>query len=157
MSALDGIGITPSRMLFVILVSTSLLYGCAVRRQVPLNPTLPESTKRDKLPITIGIYYKPEFRNYKYAHANYRAEVGHANLTLFNKALAAMFQRPVEIPQLPSSSAAARAVDVVIEPTIEEFDNAPIEIIYRFNLYTSAGVKIASWTVPGGRRSPVPF
>src|SRR5262245_17217750 len=67
--------------LFVIAIHLS---GCVTA--APLNPTIDHLPSVSKIPLSVGVYYSPAFRSYKYEIGQLPAcktTFGQASMTLF--------------------------------------------------------------------------
>lgn len=135
---------------------TWVLSGCML--SMPLTPTAEGLPGVDRLPLTMGISYGPELRDFKYVEARIRTfPVGEASIALFDKVLPLLFERTIDI----SHSSHPERINVVagiLEPTIEAFElrssvSSPnlywSEVVYRFTLWSPKREMIASWTIMG--------
>jgi hypothetical protein len=146
------------------------LGGCATRHfrvSVPAEH-LDQPPLIERLPLTIGIAYAPNFRAYRHVTEHkdmvgrvvWDVDLGEASVVMFDQVFAAMFERVVSIE---STAETPHELNGVLEVRIQEvrFDlteQSPVplggSITYGFTLRNPAGAEeIASWSVTGtGRR-----
>lgn len=153
-----------------------LLVGCSTST-ISVNPTAEGLAVPARLPLTIGIYYAPEFRAYE--SVCYRPvlvedchpkgvralifPVGQASVTLLDQALALLFERSVPFPANPAPATVGPPVAAILEPTLVEFHYgwsgyaSPAfrwtEVTHRFLLRSPQGDLVASWTVTGAGKA----
>jgi len=136
-----------------------LLAGCSTTAPVPDVFPAPVMTS---LPITAGVRYTDEFRNYSYTEAipgehKWVVMMGSANVAMFNSVLNSVFKETVPLDGTESPRALSRRVDVVIQPEVESYEfsspadwdthNFTVWITYRVNVLTPEGDLIMSWPV----------
>ncbi len=87
--------------------------------------------------------------------------IGHASIALFDRVLPTMFASITRVESLPPFAQNNPKVVAVIEPMIDRFEKIRFnitEISYRFNVYSSDGKLITTWTLEGaGRTEPKIF
>lgn len=120
----------------------------------------------DPLPLTIGVYYTDEFRNYTYSEqiprkGTIEIQAGAANVRLFNRLLPSMFTGVVQLLQ-PQD--AGEDVDAVFIPSVEDFqialphqthnDFSEVWIKYQLKLLAPDGESIATWPLVAYGKSP---
>jgi len=150
------------RALLLVLVAIPLS-GCS--HVCPLKATIDAPPNLNKIPLTVGVFYNSDLRNYEHSRAimqhRWVVPIGNASVSLFDLALPMIFERVVNASSRPPYQEEKQKLAAVIEPTIEEFNfSVPFalggyeaEISYRFTLYSLDGTPFASWTVKGeGKR-----
>jgi hypothetical protein len=141
--------------------------GCGASTIV-INGSYPSPLVR-KLPITVGVYYPDELRNFSYTEIDdysgqdqYILQSGGSQLALFNTVLPALFENVV---MLDSPDAAANPqVDAVFVPSIEEFQLGlpqktklkvyEIWMKYNMKLSKANGDYIADWVMTAYGKAP---
>ncbi len=114
------------------------------------------------MPLTIGLRYSEEFRNYVYrdeipGEPGWVVIMGSANTTMFDKVLGGMFEESVSLDGSGPPTDPVGGVDAIIEPELESYEfaiptewgteNFTVWITYRMNMYRPDGSLIASWPV----------
>lgn len=148
------------------LLLLAILSGCAASTIV-INGEYPSPLVR-KLPLTVGVYYPEELRNFAYTEINdntgddeYIVQSGASQLELFNTLLPALFENVVE---LESPANASTQVDAVFVPAIEEFQLGlpqktklkvyEIWMKYNMKLQKANGDYIADWVMTAYGKAP---
>ncbi len=138
------------------------LLGCPTFTS-ELKATVQNPPSVAQVPLTVGIYYSPEFQAYKHvrtqATSSFVVPLGQPSVRLFDQVFAMMFEKVEPVSSRPPLSAAGPHLAAVIEPRIEEFhfDSPQIacfgpfyaKVTYRFTLYSLEGTPVVSWTVTG--------
>jgi len=123
-----------------------------------------------KLPLTIGVYYPDELRNYAYVEIDdnsgkdqYIIQSGESQVQLFNTVLPALFQNVVLLDSLDQASQNSN-IDAVFVPNIEEFQLGlpsktklkvyEIWLKYNMRLSKTNGDYIADWVMTAYGKSP---
>ncbi len=145
-----------------------LLGGCAAT--TTLKPTVDHLPSVARAPVSVGVYYSPEFRNYKQDGSDdgkwpFSYSIGPASVTLFQQLLPRLFKDVVQVDSRPPLAAEGRELAGVIEPSIEKVHlrqvrlNLWAKVTYRFTVYAPDGERLASWTVTGEglKKSPGGF
>jgi hypothetical protein len=135
-----------------------VVLGCA--HSIPMKGVLETPPAVGKIPLNVGVYYSPEFRNYKHEGARggdrWEFPLGSASVSLFDRVFSETFISTMTVESRPPLSGSK--LDAVIEPRIEAFDfNIPYlktgtytaEITYRFTIHSIKGDPVTSWTVQG--------
>ena len=138
-----------------LLVIAILLSGCATT--VPLKPTVDHLPSISKIPLSVGIYYSPELRSYKYENdlpGCKVAPLGQASVTLFERLFPMMFHSAVTLESRQDLLSNKTNLSLVIEPDIENAEctwsrGAYLRITYHFTLYSPNGEALAYWGVMG--------
>ena len=144
----------------VLIAFISLLFGCA--HEIPLKGAIEPPPTISKLPITVGVYYSPEFKDYQYVGSRggdqWKFPLGAASVKLYDQAFPVLFMNCFPVQTRPPLSAGTVECNAVIEPRIESFDftlpflktgSYGAEITYRYTLYSLKGDPVASWTIKG--------
>lgn len=115
-----------------------------------------------ELPLTIGLQYSEEFKNYVYrdeipGEPGWVVIMGSANTTMFDQVVGGMFEDAVPLEGSGPPSVRVDGVDAIIEPELESYEfaiptewgtnNFTVWITYRMNMYRPDGSLIASWPV----------
>ncbi len=155
------------RLLAFCLVLLALT-GCATSTIV-LNGTYPAPLVR-KIPLTLGVYYPPELRNYAFTETDaetgdkqYLLQIGASQLKLFNTLLPALFDKVVlldSVQPMPGTG----AIDAVFIPAIAEFQLGlphktrmqvyEIWMKYDLKLSKTNGEQIADWVMTAYGKAP---
>jgi hypothetical protein len=162
--------ISSTRTIFCIILIAliSLMSGCAL--EIPLKGAIEPPATISKLPITVGVYYSPEFKDYLYTGSRggdqWKFPLGAASVKLYDQTFPVLFSNCFPVQTRPPLSAGTPECAAVIEPRIEAFDfSIPFfktssygaEITYRYTLYSPKGDPVASWIVKGsGAKSGKP-
>lgn len=146
--------------LLLLLGVGTLMSGCA--HTIPLNATVSQTQEVSEVPISVGVYYTPQFRSYKHEGSRmgdkWIYNLGEASVNLFDKVFPTLFQEARHVRERPPISSSDDNLTAVIVPKIEAFDfSLPFlkngtytaEITYRFTLYSVKGDPFASWTIKG--------
>ena len=161
-------------MTVLILLAT----GCTIEQTVKYDAVrLPVAPAVKQIPIHIGVYYSPEFIEYKkrieligcglYGRPDksgifYIFPIGTASKDLFEQTLSSMFTAVTGIPEPPQSAKNKLSVDGVLEPRIESFNwdivcsqdylsagKYSTIVKYLINVYDSKGHFVTSMHVEG--------
>lgn len=148
-----------------LLVIAILFSGCGTTT-VALKPTVDHLPGASKIPISVGVYYSPELRSYKYevgSHLQwckvgaslYVLPIGQASVILFERLFPVMFRNAITLETPPTAKSSE---SLVIEPDIENVECSTwpqgvnplkFEITYHFTLYSSKGEASGYWNVTG--------
>lgn len=127
-----------------------------------------------KIPITIGIWYPPEFRNHEFTDigkparkSTWIVKTGEAQMQMWATVLAGMFSQVVEMEMAPGSGVMNEAVDAVLIPYVDELQYAiprqtnvkvyEIWMRYRFELVKPSGEPLAQWMMTAYGKTPTAF
>jgi hypothetical protein len=127
--------------------------GCnTIHVEAPVIP--PPLT--NKIPLTIGVHYSPEFRSASPETRGVTYLAGPASVQLFDTVLRAIFSEVVEVSEWPPTGS-KRAVAGVLVPTLSSL--APIDgkgarAEFQVELFTPTGERIGAWQVVGTQPSP---
>lgn len=114
----------------------------------------------DPLPMTVGVFYDEEFRNYLLeTERDYAADItvsfGRASVSFHDDLFSKVFAKIVPLQARVQSLQGIEPIDLVIETKILSSDfwllnlkNA-VDISYSYTLYSPAGDQLADWKVDG--------
>lgn len=147
----------------------ALVAGCGPS-EVVVKGEFPAPTM-EKLPLTIGVWYAPEFVNHEFfdeaksrAESSWLVKSGQAQVQMWDVLLAGMFTRVVPLAERPGPGQGNASVDAVLIPEVVELQYAlptqtnvkvyEIWMRYRFELVTTDGTPIAQWTMTSYGKTP---
>ena len=147
---------------------TLLASACSVST-ITLQGAYPTPLVR-KIPITVGVYYPEELRNFSYVEIDdysgkdqYIVNSGASQIELFNTMLPALFENVVLLDDLDSIPG-MQNLDAVFVPAIEEFQLGlpsktklnvfEIWLKYNMRLSKTNGEYIADWVMTAYGKSP---
>jgi hypothetical protein len=163
-------------LLALTLVAVCLVLS-ACNTSVTVEGSLPTPLVR-KLPLNMGIYYPPAFRDFThqekiYEQGTWTIDMGTQNMEFFRGMFAAMFSQIVEIQELhiPTGDEVGAGhvlvpenLDGIIVPEIAKYGFLTPQISglkffsasihYRINIYDKAGNLAVNWVVVGYGKSP---
>lgn len=139
-----------------LVAAVAALSGCAAT-SVEVVGDFPSSAVVERLPLTIGVYYDPDFSAYQLdepipTRGDWTIDIGAAQVDMFRAVLPAMFDRVEEV----DGPDADVAVDAILVPRVEEMQFAipfqtksnffEVWIRYQLTLHDpSTDTVIASW------------
>ena len=146
-----------------------LALGACGSSPLVLNGTIPAPLAR-KLPLTLGVYYPPELRNYSYREPEDSSgkdpllvQGGKSQLQLFSTLLPALFTRVVVLDS-PEPAAGAGNLDAVLIPTLADFQlglprktHLPVYEVwlnYQLQLTRPDGQPLAQWQLTAYGKAP---
>jgi hypothetical protein len=159
----------------LVILAAIALAGCANKVMVEWQFHQPVM---EKLPLKIGVYYDPEFRNHEfYEEATSREETdwlvrtGDAQVRMYNTLLPGMFQEVVLLNELPRrdrvDTVLEQDLDAVLVPHVEELqysipNHTKINVFeiwmrYRYELFAPDGELLAEWTMTSYGKTPTAF
>ncbi len=167
-SNFKSVCISRSASLFVaaVVILMAVSSGCTFNHNLEIAPKLDTFTEPAKMPLTVGVYYSPEFSTYKHSRVygphRYIVAVGKESVALFDKLALLDFQNVVHLDGLPPFNGKAANVDVIIEPDISAFHfRVGFEgytdeqgVGYRLNVFSKEGVPLGSRVVFGQETPP---
>jgi hypothetical protein len=118
----------------------------------------------DAVPVSIGLYYDPELRDFIHAEALPRSstwtiDLGDANLAMLDPLFGTLFQSTREIEVLPPSPNDAADLDGVLSSALQQFqfdvpnsnrdEFVEVWLQYRLQLVEPNGDIVFEWEVPG--------
>lgn len=148
-------------LLGVMLISASLFSGCSFKHTIKINPPLEELPEVAREPCCVGVYYSPDFRTYEHRRTFgshwYIAPLGEASVAMFDRVFPMVFEKVVQVTDLPPFLEKQDDIVAVIEPRIEAFhfrlglekNSELCCVTYRITVYTLDGVPVSSWIVKG--------
>jgi hypothetical protein len=166
-----------TRLLAVTIVAVCLVVSAGCNTNVTVEGTLPTPLVR-KLPLNIGVYYPPAFRDFThqeriYEQGTWTVDMGTQNLEFFRGMFTAMFNQVVEIQELTiptgdevgaGSVSVPEELDGIIVPEIAKYGFLTPQISglsffsasihYRISIYDKAGNLAVNWVVVGYGKSP---
>jgi len=163
------------RRSWLLITLTALFAGCA--NQVVVKGNFPEPVL-DKIPLTIGVYYDPEFRSHEFfdeaksrEETDWLVRTGEAQVDMYNTLLPGMFQEVVMLNALPRRDRVETVldenVDAVLVPHVAELqysipNHTKINVFeiwmrYRYELYAPDGELLADWTMTSYGKTPTAF
>jgi len=109
------------RLTFFILCMASILFcwNCTrtINTKIEETGNLPIPLIKP-LPLTVGLYYSDNFRNYTHNEKNTDVQLGKANVALFNYILENSFKEVIPLKSLPYGDEDFKNIDVIIEPKV---------------------------------------
>jgi hypothetical protein len=148
-------------LLGIIFISASLFSGCSFKHTIKINPPLEELPEVAREPCCVGVYYSPDFRTYQHRRASgphwVIAPLGEASIAMFDRVFPMVFEKVVQVTDLPPFLGKQDDIVAVIEPRIEAFhfrlgmekESERCSVTYRITVYTLDGVPVSSWIVKG--------
>lgn len=142
------------------------LSGCSRSIHIKVDTEVPTPVLAS-IPVSMGVYYPPEFRDYVYKEntedrPDWEINTGRSHVVMFQQILPSMFQSLTEVPGVPVSGA-GQNVEAVIVPSIVEmqfalpqetkFDIYEAWIRYQISVVKPDGSDIARYTVDGYGKS----
>lgn len=173
----SGDQVIGARLLAVTLVAACLILSAGCTTNVEVKGSLPTPLVK-KLPLNMGVYYPPEFRNFThrekiFEQGTWTVDMGTQNLEFFRGMFAAMFDQVVEIQDLdiPSGDEVGTGtvsvpenLDGIIIPEIAKYgfltpkisglNFFSASIHYRISIYDKTGNLAVNWVVVGYGKSP---
>lgn len=142
-------------------VAALTLAGCASAVVVESEFPVPLV---DPVPVSIGLYYEPELRDFIHAEALPRSstwtiDLGDANLAMLDPLFDTLFQSTRELEILPPSANDAADLDGVLSSALQQFqfdvprsnrdEFVEVWLQYRLELVEPNGDVVLEWEVPG--------
>jgi hypothetical protein len=118
----------------------------------------------ETLPVSIGLYYDPELRDFIHAEALPRSstwviDLGDANLAMLDPLYETMFRTTREVSGVPPSPVESAGVDGVLSSTMNEYqfdvprttrdEFVEVWLQYRLRLLDANGNLVIDWDVEG--------
>lgn len=143
------------------LLACAMLAGCGPTR-FEAQPSIPTPLVT-KIPVVVGLYIPPEFRDKVYAEkrdgGDYSIAIGKAQADGFVRLMEAMFERVVPVTATDAGARTDAEIRGVIEPVLEDFafvtpvdsgsDVYAVSLKYRVNGYRPDGQPFDSWEFTG--------
>jgi hypothetical protein len=159
---------SPEKMASVLMMGfTGLLLASCAANTINITGSYPSPLVR-KIPITVGVYYPEELRNFSFIEIDdytgddqYIVNSGSSQIELFNTVLPALFENVVMLDSLDPRPG---SVDAVFVPAIEEFQLGlpsktklkvyEVWVKYNMRLENPNGDYIADWVMTAYGKSP---
>jgi hypothetical protein len=159
----------------LVVLAALALSGCA--NKVMVEGQFPQPVM-EKLPLKIGVYYDPEFRNHEFfEEASSREETdwlvrtGEAQVQMYNTLLPGMFEEVILLNELPRrdrvDTVVEQDLDAVLVPHVDELqysipNHTKINVFeiwmrYRYELYAPDGELLAEWSMTSYGKTPTAF
>jgi hypothetical protein len=150
-----------------------LLVACGAH-EVEVRGDFPQPVL-EKLPMTLGVYYNPEFRSHTFHEVNkerresdWIVKTGDAQVKMYNTLLQGMFEKVVYLNDIPRrervTAVGEEQVDAVLVPAVDELQYSiprqskinvfEIWLRYRYQLYAPDGELLADWTMTSYGKTP---
>lgn len=108
--------------LLLLVLATYTGFGCTSTGVVPIDANLPNRPLIETLPITLGVYYSPEFSTHESIEEvegdSYKFNLGSDSVALFDQVFGSMFEKVIPVENLPPLRTDGTKVNAVIEPRI---------------------------------------
>jgi len=155
---------------------TALLTACGAN-QVVVEGEFPTPLV-DKVPITLGVYYDPEFRDHTFqeisdsrGESDWIVQTGESQVKMYDTLLQGMFDQVVMLNEIPRKDRIAavdeQRIDAVLVPHVDELQYTipkhtninvfEIWMRYRYQLYDPDGELLADWTMSSYGKTPTAF
>jgi hypothetical protein len=135
-----------------ILIVSLFLAGCTYHISHDIEPVLQRRPLVESLPMTVGIYFSPEFRSYHGTQCGAlfcnEYELGPRSVALFEIIAEGLFDK-VAVVEFLSPSDSGLKVAGILAPSITSFDFGYQQITYRVTLYSPSAMEIGAWEVDG--------
>jgi hypothetical protein len=134
------------QMIVVSLVAT----GCSGQ----IEPVLTRRPLVEPLPLSVGVYFSPEFRAYRTKCDAWfcpEYDIGPPSVALFEMLLAGLF-REVQIIEFEPPISVDLKIDGILAPAITSATyqvGGVAQMIYTIRLYDPAGMEVVAWEVSG--------
>ena len=145
------------------------LLGACTASTITISGSFPSPLVR-KLPLTVGVYYPDELKNYSFIEFDdntgkdqYIIQSGTSQVEVFNTLLPALFQNVVMLDSLDNVQSNT-SLDAVFVPAIEEFQLGlpaktrlnvyEIWVKYNMRLSNANGEYIADWVMTAYGKAP---
>jgi hypothetical protein len=142
----------------IVGVAITLISGCGA--EVPVSTTIPEPVV-EALPLTVGVYYEPDFSNYTYSEksssTNWTIMLGDNTTRMFDRVLEKSFASVVRLDALPAEGTTQPGVDFLLKPTVDEYafltpedsgvDFYSVSIRFQLNAYAPNGAPLDRWEI----------
>lgn len=146
---------------FATLACSAGLIGCTSSVVIETDFPVPLV---EPLPVTMGLFFEPELRDFIHAEAipqqsTWTIDLGDANLAMLAPLYDTMFAQTRELDALPQDVGTQAGVDGVLRSSLDKFEfDVPISsrdefvevwMQYRLYLYEPDGEFVAEWPVTG--------
>jgi len=154
------------------LLLVGLLAGCGPNKVVVEGRFPPPLMQ--PLPLKLGVWYPEDFAHHEFheekkdgGEPGWVVQTGAAQVEMWDTLLAGMFTQVVHMDGRPGPGQMNPVVNAVLIPHIDELQYAiptqtnvkvyEIWMRYRFELVTTGGEPIATWTMPAYGKTPTAF
>lgn len=156
-----------SRLSKFLVTGAVALLSTACTHVVPVTGSIPTPVV-DSLPITVGVYFDDEFRDFTHAEDRHLGEdwvisSGELNVEMFGNLFATMFARTVPIDTPPDRGVARSDLDALIQVKVTEYGFLTpretgqrffaVSFKYRILMWEPDGTLVANWQVVGYGKS----
>jgi len=142
----------------ILCAAIVLTAGCET--EVPVETTIPEPLV-EALPLTVGVYYEPDFSNYTYSEkasgTDWTINLGDSTIHMIDRVLAKSFAGVVLLDALPAEGATQAGVDFLLKPTVDEYafltpqdagvDFYSVSIRFQLFAYSPNGAPLDQWEI----------
>jgi hypothetical protein len=148
-------------------ICLAMLAGCTTT--VPIETNIPTPLIAP-MPVRVAVFYDPSLTDFEHTEdivggSDWVVKLGNANMTMFNKLFASMFQTVVKVDSLEQAFADSQGYDAIITPSIVELQIAPPSrlgsdffeawVKYRIDAFDNDQKPIVKWVVTGyGKAEP---
>jgi hypothetical protein len=150
----------------VLLTLAGALAACGAVRVQP-EPNVPQPLL-DKLPVTLGLYYPKEFREYVHREKRYGQEyevsLGPAHVSRLDRLFGYMFERIVPVEGIDAIRLVQPPLTMALVPHLDEYafitprdttgETFAVTIRYHFDLFDGQGRLVDSYTLTGYGNAP---
>lgn len=156
----------PSFPLGVLILSATLLGACVHNVQVSGRFPAPVG---DRLPLVVGLYFSPEFKNYApvevlYQRSNWKIKLGTASEQMFEQVFYNLSNRIVVLKDKPDGNETPEGIDLIVIPSFTDFglldpSATPLEFFslsfkYKIDVFGPNGNLVADWTINAYGKAP---
>ena len=138
--------------LAAVLLVSLFLAGCTYHISHEIEPVLQRRPLVESLPLTVGIYFSPEFRTYHGTQCGAlfcnEYDLGARSVALFEILAEGLFDKVAVVEVLPPFDSSPKVCGI-LAPSITDFDFGYQQITYRVTLYSPAGTELGAWEVEG--------
>ena len=156
----------PLFRLGVLTLSAAFLAGCVNTVKVSGHFPAPVG---EKVPLIVGLYFTPEFKNYTpeevlYQRPNWKVDLGTASVQMFSQVFVNLSNQVVVLENKPSADAPVDNVDLIVVPTFVDFglldpsatplDFFSLSFKYKVDVFSPEGSLIADWVINAYGKAP---
>ncbi len=149
-----------------LILSAALLGACV--HNVKVSGSFPAPVG-DRLPLVVGLYFAPEFKNYApveelYQRANWKIDLGTASEQMFEQVFHNLSNRVVLLKDRPDGGVPAEGIDLIVIPSFTDFglldpSATPLEFFslsfkYKIDVFAPGGNLVADWTINAYGKAP---
>ncbi len=156
----------PLFRLGVLTLSAAFLAGCVNTVKVSGHFPAPVG---EKVPLIVGLYFAPEFKNYTpeevlYQRRNWKVDLGTASVQMFSQVFVNLSDQVVVLENKPSADAPVDNVDLIVVPSFVDFglldpsatplDFFSLSFKYKVDVFSPEGNLIADWVINAYGKAP---